>query len=161
MMMEAVIGLGSNIGNRHYNIASAIRSLNNLINTKVLERSNLYETIPVEVDDEQENYTNCCLKIETSLAPHVLLGACLGIESCMGRIRTSNKAARIIDIDLLLYDGAYIKDHDLILPHPQMLKRAFVLVPLKELYPDGKALGLDFQKAYTRCKKSVVKNIES
>ena len=83
----------------------------------------------------------------TELEPQPLLGACLGIEAAMGKVRTFKNAARIIDIDLLLYGDVSMQTKDLILPHPRMLERAFVLVPLSDLYPRHCALGMDFSQA--------------
>jgi 7,8-dihydro-6-hydroxymethylpterin-pyrophosphokinase len=74
-----------------------------------------------------------------------LLGACLGIEAAMGRVRAARGASRVIDLDLLLYEGVKNESFELSLPHPRMLQRAFVLLPLKELYPAGRAPGIFFE----------------
>ena len=142
--MQAVIELGSNVGDRVENIRKAILSIEKLPKTKVLDVSKYYETKPFMVPDKQDDYINCCVKISTELLPHTLLGACLGIEAAMGRLRPFKNASRIIDADILLYENEKINTEDLILPHPQLLKRAFVLVPLRDLYPDMNALGIDF-----------------
>lgn len=145
MMKQAVIELGSNIGNRVDNIRKAILSIERLPKTLVLDVSKYYETEPFSVPDKQNNYINCCIKVSTDLLPYTLLGACLGIEAAMGRLRPFKNASRIIDIDLLIYENEIVNTPDLVLPHPRMLKRAFVLVPLKDLYPDMNALGIDFK----------------
>lgn len=146
-MTEAVIALGSNIGNREERIRQAIDAIRRLPTTTVLMVSNFYETEPFEVPDQQDDYLNGCLKLMTELEPQTLLGACLGIEAAMGKVRTFKNAARIIDIDLLLYGDVSMQTKDLILPHPRMLERAFVLVPLSDLYPRHCALGMDFSQA--------------
>lgn len=149
-MNKAILGIGSNMGNREKNMSSAVHAIERLPNTTVIATSNLYETKPVEVPDEQTDYLNECVVVLTELSPRALLGACLGVEAAMGRVREKTHGSRTIDIDLLVYEGAASSDPELVLPHPQILKRAFVLVPLSELFPDGNALGLDFSAALKR-----------
>lgn len=155
-MNRVIFGIGSNMGNRKDNMSAAVHALEQLPNTTVIATSNLYETKPVEVLDEQTDYLNECVVAMTELSPRALLGACLGIEAAMGRVREKVHGSRTIDIDLLVYEGATSNDPELILPHPQMLKRAFVLVPLSEIFPDGNALGLDFSAALKRLDASDV-----
>ena len=133
-MSLAAISLGSNLGDRHKNIDNAIKALGSLYKTKVLAVSEKLETEPVGAPDKQNFYINCCLKIETELEPVTLLGACLGIESALGRVRSFKNAARVIDIDLLLYDDVVIDTKDLVLPHPRMYERDFVMIPLKKIW---------------------------
>jgi len=149
-MNRAIFGIGSNMGNREENMGAAVHALELLPNTTVIATSNLYETKPVEVPDEQTDYLNECVVAMTELSPRALLGACLGIEAAIGRVREKVHGSRTIDIDLLVYEGAVSNDPELMLPHPQMLKRAFVLVPLSEIFPEGNALGLDFSAALKR-----------
>ncbi len=149
-MNRAIFGIGSNMGNREENMSAAVHALELLPNTTVIATSNLYETKPVEVPDEQTDYLNECVVAMTELSPRALLGACLGIEAAIGRVREKVHGSRTIDIDLLVYEGAVSNDPELMLPHPQMLKRAFVLVPLSEIFPEGNALGLDFSAALKR-----------
>ena len=132
--MEAFLALGSNVGNRLKNLKTALTHIKKLINTKVLNISKVYETKPFDVLDKQEYYLNCCVKLQTEFSPEVLLGCLLGIEAAMGRTRPFYHAARIIDIDLLLYENIKVNTKDLILPHPEILKRAFVMVPLFDIY---------------------------
>ena len=146
-LKEAVIELGANLGDRQRNIDAAVQALGKLPETRVIAVSKYYETAPHDVPDKKNDYINCCVKLETALLPETLLGACLGIEAAMGRVRQYKNQARIIDVDLLLYEGENRDTKDLQLPHPRMLERAFVLVPLLDLYPDGNALGLDFSGA--------------
>ena len=149
-MKQVVLGLGSNLGNREENISNAVHAVEQLPGTTVIAGSSLYETAPFDVPDEQNDYLNKCIVALTELSPRALLGACLGIESALGRKREIRHGSRIIDIDLLLYEGAQSKDPELTLPHPGILERAFVLVPLSELFPEKTALGLDFSAALKR-----------
>lgn len=144
-MTEAVLEFGANLGNRRANIENAINAIKKLPETEVISVSKFYETEPFGVPDKQDNYINCCAKIRTNLEAKTLLGACLGIEASMGRIRTFKNASRVIDIDLILYGDLKMESKDLTVPHPRMLERAFVLTPLLDLYPTGEALGVNFK----------------
>ena len=142
--MKAILGLGGNIGDPCRNIRAAAAAISNLCGTRLLRVSRYYLTEAVEVDAPQPDYLNCVAEIETSLSPHALLGACLGIESALGRLREGVKSPRTVDMDLLLYEGVSLESEELTVPHPRLLYRAFVLVPLRDLYPGGTALGFDF-----------------
>lgn len=146
-MTEAVLAFGTNLNNKLLNIKTALEAVKKLPRTKIISVSKFYETDPFDVPDKQDKYINCCAKIKTDLEPNTLLGACLGIEASMGRIRPFKNASRIIDIDLILYGNSKILSKDLVLPHPEMLKRTFVLIPLLDLYPSGDALGIEFKKS--------------
>ena len=141
--MKAVLGLGSNIGEKQKNIERALSSLNLVPGTRVLRVSSFYATSPVGFL-RQDDFINACAEIETSLSPGALLGACLGIEAAMGRERPFQNSPRVIDIDMLIIQGYSCCTDELIVPHLRMFERAFVLVPLKELYPDENALGVPF-----------------
>lgn len=156
-MKRVILGLGSNLGNREENISGAVHAIERLPGTTVIAGSGLYETKPFDVPDQQNDYLNKCVVILTELSPRALLGACLGIEAAMGRKREVRHGARTIDIDLLVYEGAESKDLELTLPHPGILERAFVLVPLFELFPEKTALGLDFSAALKRADRSGIK----
>lgn len=145
-MKEAVVALGTNLFDREKNLQTAVKSLQKLPNTKVKEVSSVYITKPFLVPDKQEDYLNCCVKIETDLPAEILLGGCLGIEAAMGRLRPYKNAERIIDIDLLLYQNYSVKSMFLTLPHPKINERAFVMIPLRDLYKEKVALGYDFNE---------------
>lgn len=136
--MIAYLGIGTNIGDRLQNLIDTVEALRLLPLTKVQEVSNVYETEPVGYDD-QNDFLNIVVSISTELTAHNLLGAALGIEAGMGRVRTIKNGPRIIDIDLLLYGNEEHDTKTLVLPHPRMLERNFVLKPL---------LDLDFEKSY-------------
>ena len=146
-MKEAVIALGTNLLDRERYLQIAIEAIKKLPGTVVEAVSSIYETKPFQTLDPQGDYLNCCLKIKTELSPEMLLGCCLGIEAVMGRKRPFKNAARIIDIDLLLYEDVPRNTKHLTLPHPRIKERAFVMVPLSDLYKNRVALGLDFNEA--------------
>ena len=148
MTRQAVLGLGTNLGDRGENLRHAIGALNLVPGTEVIGVSKLYETAPFDVPDPQDNYWNCCVLVQTDRSPRALLGACLGIEAAMGRVRKGYHGARVIDIDLLLFEGAQSDDPELRLPHPGILERGFVLAPLGDLFPGKNAVELDFSAQY-------------
>ena len=146
-MSRAVLGLGTNLGDRAENLCAALGALGRLPGTRVEAVSSVWQTAPFDVPDKQQDYWNICVSLETTLSPHALLGACLGVEAALGRVRRTYHGARVIDLDLLLYDGAAVQEKELTVPHPGMLERAFVLFPLSELFPERIACGLDFHNA--------------
>lgn len=154
--MKAVLGLGTNIGDRELNLKEALGAIELLPGTKVLRTSSVYETKPYGFS-EQPDFLNMVAEIETTLSPHALLGGCLGIEAGMGRVRAFKNGPRIIDLDLLLFEDFTEKTLELTLPHPEICNRSFVLVPLFELYDTGEAFGLKFLNAYNNHPKDDIK----
>lgn len=146
--MRAVLGLGANIGDPLSALRSAVDALGLLPHTTVTAVSSVYQTAPVGYTDQPDFY-NIVVTVETALTPHALLGGCLGIEAALGRVRTFRNAPRVADIDLLLYEGYTEETEELTVPHPRMKERAFVLVPLAELFPEGEALGEKFEKVFS------------
>ncbi len=142
-MSEAVIALGSNMGNRIENLNAAVRAIAKLPDVKIIKASSVYETEPVDCE-EDDMYLNAAILVDANISPAMLLGECLGIEAAMGRVRTKKNAPRIIDLDLILYDGFKTESFELTLPHPRVLERAFVMAPLSDLYPSGRAPGMFF-----------------
>jgi 2-amino-4-hydroxy-6-hydroxymethyldihydropteridine diphosphokinase len=132
--VTAYVGLGSNLGDRHERIEAALAAMRALPDTTVAVQSSLYETEPVGVVD-QPWFLNGAARLETALAPERLLWNLRRIESALGRVRTRAKGPRTIDLDLLLYGDRVIDTPDLTVPHPELERRAFVLVPLVELDP--------------------------
>lgn len=143
-MSEAVIALGSNLGNRIENINAAVRAVAKLSGVKIIKASSVYETEPVGCGEDDGMFYNAAILLETTVSPAVLLGECLGIEAAMGRVRGKKNGPRIIDLDLILYDGFKSESFELTLPHPRALERAFVMAPLSELFPTGRAPGMFF-----------------
>ena len=131
-MSKAYLGIGTNIGDREENLKSALKALNLLPMTKVTAVSKVYETEPVGFAN-QEDFLNIAVEIETELTAQNILGASLGIEAGLGRIRNIKNGPRIIDIDLLLYEEEKHNTPSLILPHPRMFEREFVLRPLLDI----------------------------
>jgi len=130
----AYIGLGSNLGERAELIARAADMLINAPGIEVLRKSSIYETLPLG-SVNQPNYLNGVLEIATILGPSNLLGVLLEIENKLGRTRTGPDNSRTIDLDLLLYADKIINEPGLIVPHPRMHLRSFVLKGLSELSP--------------------------
>jgi 2-amino-4-hydroxy-6-hydroxymethyldihydropteridine diphosphokinase len=143
MSSNAVIGIGTNLGDRLSNINEAVRALSLLPHTKVKQASHIYETEPVSLQP-QPKFLNANVLVETDISPMALLGACLGIEAAFGRERREKNGPRILDLDLLIFEGMKSESFELTLPHPRILQRAFVMVPLFDLYPSGRAPGLYF-----------------
>lgn len=144
--MIAYLGIGTNIGDRLQNLIDAVEALNLLPMTKVVEVSNVYETEPVGYDN-QNDFLNIVVSVSTELTAHNLLGAALGIEAGMGRVRTIKNGPRVIDIDLLLYGNEKYNTLTLVLPHPRMLERNFVLKPLLDIRSDSEIYSTDYLKS--------------
>jgi 2-amino-4-hydroxy-6-hydroxymethyldihydropteridine diphosphokinase len=133
---EAVfIALGSNLSDPQAQVKCAFDELAALPMTRLLKRSSLYRTKPVGYLDQPE-FVNAVAQLETRLGPRELLDALLEIERRHARVRSFRNAPRTLDLDVLLYDEVISADPELILPHPRMHERAFVLVPLCEIAPD-------------------------
>lgn len=132
--MKAFVGLGSNLGEREAMIRLALDDLARLPGTRLLRASSLYDTEPVG-DAEQPNFLNAVAQLETGLTARQLLWNLLLIEKRLGRVRTRRWGPRVIDLDLLLYGSLVVEEDDLQLPHPELTRRSFVLVPLVELDP--------------------------
>ncbi len=129
------IAFGSNIGNRIQNITKAIDLLDSTEGITVIKISSIYETDPIGYI-KQDSFLNGVLAIETSLAPLELLEVLQHIEKQLKRERLIHWGPRTIDLDILLYNQTMIKEERLTIPHPRMLERAFVLVPLLEIESD-------------------------
>lgn len=131
----AFLALGSNLGDRFGYLKNAVHALNALPCVQVLAASPVYETAPVG-PVPQGAYLNACLQVQTDLSALDLLRAGLEIEQQNARVRTRRFGPRTLDIDLLSHsDAASIDSTELILPHPRLHQRAFVLVPLADIAP--------------------------
>lgn len=157
--MKYILGIGTNIGNKAENIERCIEAVNLAPKTSVLAVSSIYETEPVGYA-EQDDFYNCVLLAESELAPHEMLGLCLGIECGFGRVRTIKNGPRILDVDLLYADGEQINSPNLTLPHPRITERRFVIEPLLDLFPSGVAFGFDFAKNLDKIEGQYIKKVE-
>jgi 2-amino-4-hydroxy-6-hydroxymethyldihydropteridine diphosphokinase len=132
--MRVFVGLGSNLGEREAMIRLALDDLARLPGTRLVRASSLYDTEPVG-DVEQPNFLNAVAELDTELTARQLLWNLLLVEKRLGRVRTRRWGPRTIDLDLLLYGHQVIEEADLQVPHPELTRRSFVLVPLVELDP--------------------------
>jgi 2-amino-4-hydroxy-6-hydroxymethyldihydropteridine diphosphokinase len=129
----AYVGLGANLGEAPRTLSAAFEALSALPRTQLLARSSLYRSAPV--DAQGPDFYNAVAKLSTQLEPLALLDALQAIENQHGRERPYVNAPRTLDLDLLLYGEQQMTSAHLTLPHPRMLERAFVLLPLYELSP--------------------------
>lgn len=127
-MATAYVGLGSNLGDRLALLRAAARALDDGP-VRVVARSPVFETAAV-APEPQPPYLNAALRLETDLDPRALLLRCLAVEAALGRERPRPLAARTIDLDLLLHGSAVIDEPALVVPHPRLVERSFVRVPL-------------------------------
>ncbi|MZG53970.1 MAG: 2-amino-4-hydroxy-6-hydroxymethyldihydropteridine diphosphokinase [Nitrospinae bacterium] len=132
MTHRALIGVGSNLGLPAENCEKAFSLIDQSASIKVTARSSLYHAEPVGKTD-QPWFVNAAVEVQTSLTPEELLQTLLDIERQFGRIREEKWGARVIDLDILDYDGKVIDSDFLTLPHPEMVHRRFVLEPLSEI----------------------------
>lgn len=133
----AYVGLGSNVGDRAENIRRAASLLDGEDGVTIIGRSSLYETTPVGYTD-QRDFINAVIEVETTLSPQELLTKTKNIEDRLKRRRLIHWGPRTIDLDILIFDDLAIDEPHLHLPHPQIINRAFVLIPLAEIAPDAK-----------------------
>jgi len=130
-MAEVFIGLGSNLGDRRKNIARAIEYLKKIPEIRIERMSSWIESMPDKAIGP--NYLNGALKINTEILPKDLLEILQDIENRLGRVRTYENCPRSIDLDILLYDDMHMDEPSLIIPHPRMFERKFVMEPLSEI----------------------------
>ena len=143
--IEAWLCLGGNIGDPRRAMAEALRMIDADARTDVARVSSLYRTPPWGKLD-QPDFLNAAASVLTSRTPRELLELCLGSEVALKRVRAERFGPRLIDIDILLYGDIAMKEEGLEIPHPRMLDRAFVLLPLSEIAPDLKIRGASIAK---------------
>ena len=136
-MASALIALGGNVGDVRDTFSKAIANICGMTQAALVARSSDYGTPPWG-DEAQPPFVNACIEIETRLDPHSLLSTLHRIERKFGRDRARERhwGPRTLDLDLLAYDDVRLARGELILPHPRLFERAFVLVPLAEIAPD-------------------------
>lgn len=135
-MARAFLSLGSNLGDRAEALEAALRAVEAPGDVRIVRRSSLYETAPMGKTD-QANFYNLVVEVETALSPGALLDRCQEIERALGRVRDGRWGPRTVDVDILLYDRRTVRTEHLTVPHPEMLRRRFVLEPLLEIAPDA------------------------
>jgi len=136
-MVNCYIALGSNLGNRRNYLSAAFNKIKRLKGVKPIKISRVIETPPVGMPKKQPKFLNAALKIKTSLTPIKLLKCLQRVEEELGRpSRHSRSGNRAIDLDILLYGDKVIRTRRLIIPHPRMFKRDFVIKPLSEVICD-------------------------
>lgn len=132
---RAFVGLGSNQGEPVAQVRTALSALDRVESTRVTGRSSLYRSAPVGYA-AQPDFVNAVAQLTTALDPRRLLRHLFALEQAQGRIRRAPNGPRTLDLDLLLFDALRLDEADLIIPHPRMHQRSFVLVPLLEIAPD-------------------------
>jgi 2-amino-4-hydroxy-6-hydroxymethyldihydropteridine diphosphokinase len=130
---RALLGLGSNLGDRAAHIRAALEALEG---EGLVAVSHTYQTEPVGGPGGQGPYLNVVAALETDATPHDLLALCQRLEAAAGRLRTERWGPRTLDVDVLWIDGVTVSGPDLAVPHPRMWARRFVLVPLRDVAPD-------------------------
>jgi len=133
---RVAIALGSNIENPDAQVMRAFDEIAALPDTRVVARSRLHRTKPVGYAD-QPDFVNAMALVDTALAPHALLDALLAIERRHGRVRTIPNGPRTLDLDIILYGNRMIDEPGLKVPHPRARERDFVMIPLREVWPDA------------------------
>jgi 2-amino-4-hydroxy-6-hydroxymethyldihydropteridine diphosphokinase len=157
-MAKAYLGLGSNLGDKRGMLLQALERLDATPGIRVVERSGFYRTPPWG-ETNQDWFLNAAAAVETALPPHDLLAACLAVERSLGRVRERKWGPRTIDIDVLVYEGRKVQDPDLVLPHPYLMERAFVLKPLVEIAPDLEVDGITSAEALARLDQSGIERL--
>jgi 2-amino-4-hydroxy-6-hydroxymethyldihydropteridine diphosphokinase len=132
---RAYLGLGGNLGDRLGYLAAALAAIRELPGTQLVRWSRAVESEPWGITD-QPRFLNMAAEIETELDPHDLAARLLEIEGQVGRQRRQRWGPREIDVDILLYDDVHMETEMLTIPHPRMMERSFVVVPLAEIAPD-------------------------
>jgi 2-amino-4-hydroxy-6-hydroxymethyldihydropteridine diphosphokinase len=137
MAVLAYIGFGANLGDREATYKNALRGLSDISGITVLKSSKLYETEPVNLSDNGPRFLNAAIQIVTELSPNELASTMREVELSLGKSpEHRSDLSRVVDLDLLLYGDEIVRDEGLIVPHPRMHEREFVLAPLAEIAPD-------------------------
>ncbi len=141
---QAVLALGSNLGERLNRLQSAVAALEDTPEVTIVAISSVYETEPVDAAPGSGKFLNAVVLIDTTLTVHTLLDRALAIEDAFGRERSEKGAPRTLDVDLLVVGQRVCDDEQLKLPHPRAHERGFVLVPWLEVDPEGEIPGKGF-----------------
>ncbi|MDR0550462.1 MAG: 2-amino-4-hydroxy-6-hydroxymethyldihydropteridine diphosphokinase [Spirochaetaceae bacterium] len=158
MYNDVFIALGSNLGSREEYLSKALAMLADADGVSISAVSGIYETAPVGMPMEagvpaveQGAFLNMACRLEVTLSPFSLLDLLQDIENRLGRKRIVRWGPRTIDLDILLYGNLTIQTETLTIPHPRMFERAFVLTPLRDVYPQAEIEGRGFAERIARC----------
>jgi 2-amino-4-hydroxy-6-hydroxymethyldihydropteridine diphosphokinase len=159
-MAEALIAFGGNVGDARATIGKAVEIFCDGEEVRLLKRSSDYKTPPWGVTD-QPPFVNAAIAVSTGLAPRALLERAQAVERLFGRNRESEErwGPRTLDIDLIACDDIAMNEPDLVLPHPRLFERAFVLVPLAEIVPDRLITGTRIADAAARLDKAGIERL--
>jgi 2-amino-4-hydroxy-6-hydroxymethyldihydropteridine diphosphokinase len=155
-VFDCIIALGSNLGDKPANIDTAVSLLTEAGDVELLARSRNYATEPWGKTD-QDWFVNACIAVKTGLSARELLARCQEVERRMGRVPTEKWGPRIVDLDLLICGEKTISDPDLVLPHPHIAERAFVLAPLMDIAPEVEIGGKSVRELYAAIDKAGVR----
>lgn len=158
--ISAFLGLGGNLGDPRAAMAAALTLLDTGPDTRVVSVSSLYRTPPWGKTD-QPDFLNAAAEIATTLQPRALLQRCLDIEKDLKRERKERWGPRVIDMDILVYDALTIREEGLEVPHPRMLERAFVLMPLAEIAPSLTMAGATFVDHLARLDTAGIERLDA
>lgn len=140
---QAVLALGSNLGERFTTLQGAVNALADTPEVKVVSVSPVYESPAVDAPEGSRDFLNAVLLVDTTLSVHTLLDRCLAVEDAFGRERDQGRhAPRTLDVDLIVVGDRVVSDEELSLPHPHAHERAFVLLPWLDVDPDGYVPGI-------------------
>jgi 2-amino-4-hydroxy-6-hydroxymethyldihydropteridine diphosphokinase len=150
-MVEALLGFGGNLGDVQSTLDQGVAVMCDGQAVRLVARSSDYRTAPWGMTD-QPPFVNLALVVDTTLTPRALLERALHVEAVFGRDRAREQrwGPRILDIDIIAFDGLELNEAGLTLPHPRVLERAFVLAPLAEIVPDRKIKGIAIKDALAR-----------
>jgi 2-amino-4-hydroxy-6-hydroxymethyldihydropteridine diphosphokinase len=159
-MSRAFLALGGNVGDSRAILDHAVALLCDGADVRLLARSADYRTPPWGVTD-QPPFVNLCIAVGTALAPQRLLTRAQEVERALGRDRARERrwGPRTADIDIIAYDDLSLNEADLVLPHPRLFERAFVLIPLAEIAPDLVVSGTRIAEAAARCGQGTIEKL--
>jgi 2-amino-4-hydroxy-6-hydroxymethyldihydropteridine diphosphokinase len=159
---EALIALGGNVGDARATLRKAVDLICDGSDVRLLARSHDYRTPPWG-DENQAAFVNLCIAVETRLTPQTLLARAQEVERVLGRVRAKERrwGPRTADLDILAYDDVILDSPGLTLPHPRLLERAFVLVPLAEIAPDRVIGGVRVRDALARVDATRVERLDT
>lgn len=158
--MRVFIGLGSNLEKPLAQIKTAVKDMRQLSNTALVACSSLYKSPPMGPQD-QPDYINAVIELDTSLSPHQLLDELQKIEQLHGRVRKRHWGERTLDLDVLIYGDTILNDERLTVPHPGIAERSFVIYPLAELDLQLLVPGLDtVEELAKKCPRDGLQQVE-